>query len=116
MTTRVFHHLFIHVHDLKRTRRFYVDLLGMDLLAEENGYLKVGGDDGFAIGVEQRPGSEVGASGVEIVIQVDDVDGLAADLRQAGIDITAPADQSWGARHAWFHDPDGYRLSIYSPL
>jgi catechol 2,3-dioxygenase-like lactoylglutathione lyase family enzyme len=27
-----------------------------------------------------------------------------------------PSDQEWGARHAWFEDPDGYRMSIYSPL
>jgi catechol 2,3-dioxygenase-like lactoylglutathione lyase family enzyme len=110
-----FHHLFIHVQDLERTRRFYVDLLGMGLISEANGHLRIGEADGFTVEVEQRPGSDIGASGIEIVIEVDDVDRLAADLRTAGVDITAPADQSWGARHAWLHDPDGYRLSIYTP-
>ena len=27
-----------------------------------------------------------------------------------------PADQEWGARHAWPVDPDGYPMSIFTPL
>jgi catechol 2,3-dioxygenase-like lactoylglutathione lyase family enzyme len=110
-----FHHLFIHVLDLRRTRAFYVDLLGFDVLAEEPGYLRLGGGEGFTVGVEERTLKETGATGIEIDIVVPDVDALSVRLREAGVSITAPSDQGWGARHAWFHDPDGYRLSIFSP-
>jgi catechol 2,3-dioxygenase-like lactoylglutathione lyase family enzyme len=115
VTPPAFHHLFIHVRDLARTRRFY-ERLGMQVQVEEPGYLRLGGEGGFAIGFEERAPSDVGAAGIEIDILVRDVDDLAGQLREAGVPVTAPSDQAWGARHAWFHDPDGYRLSIYSEL
>jgi catechol 2,3-dioxygenase-like lactoylglutathione lyase family enzyme len=115
VTRPAFHHLFIHVQDLVRTRRFY-ERLGMEVLAEDAGYLRLGGEGGFAVGVEERASTDVGAAGVEIDILVADVDELAAQLRDDGVLVTAPSDQPWGARHAWLHDPDGYRLSIYSEL
>ncbi len=111
----MFSHLFVHVRDIRRARRFYVDLLGLDVLLESDGYLRLGGDDGFHIGIEERGARDVGAPGIEIVVRVPDVDLAFERLREAGIALTAPVDQPWGARHAWLHDPDGYRLSIYSP-
>ena len=111
-----FSHCFLHVADLGRTRAFYVDRLGLEVLVEGDGYLRLGGGGGFHLGVEERPASEVGAPGIELDIRVPDVDALAAELRLAGISLTEPSDQEWGARHAWLHDPDGYRLSIWSPI
>jgi uncharacterized glyoxalase superfamily protein PhnB len=38
-------------------------------------------------------------------------------LMEAGVEVEAPPqDQDWGARHAWFRDGDGRRMSIYWPL
>ncbi len=108
-----FHHLLLHVHDIRRTRSFY-ERLGMEVLAEEPGYLRLSGGAGFVMGVEERSPKDIGAPGVEIEILVPDVDALAARLRDEGVPVTAPSNQPWGGRHAWLHDPDGYRLSIYS--
>ncbi|HZM78307.1 MAG TPA: VOC family protein [Candidatus Limnocylindrales bacterium] len=108
-------HLFIHVEDLARSRRFYADQLGLAVLLDEGDYLRLGGGDGFHMGLEQRPLDQVGAAGIEIVIKVRDVEADYARLSAQGIVFdTAPADMPWGARHAWLKDPDGYRLSIYS--
>jgi catechol 2,3-dioxygenase-like lactoylglutathione lyase family enzyme len=104
----------MHVRSLQRTRDFYVDLLGLSVLMEAGGYLRLGGGDGPHIGVEERPPAEIGSAGIEVVVRVDDVDAVAARLRAAGVPVTDPTDQPWGARHAWLHDPDGYRLSIWS--
>jgi catechol 2,3-dioxygenase-like lactoylglutathione lyase family enzyme len=111
-----FSHLFLHVTDLERTRAFYVDRLGVEVLTEGNGYLRLGGGDGFEIGVEQRAHAEIGAPGIELELKVPDVDALVASLRDSDFAVTEPSDQEWGARHAWLHDPDGYRLSIWSPI
>ncbi len=109
-------HLFVHVRDLPRTRAFYVDLLGLDVLLEHEGYVRVGGGGGFHIGFEQRDADEVGAAGIEIVVGVDDVDAAYDRLRAAGITFDSrPEDQPWGARHVWLRDPDGYRLSLSGP-
>jgi catechol 2,3-dioxygenase-like lactoylglutathione lyase family enzyme len=108
-------HLFVVVSDLERARRFYVEDLGLDLMMETPGYLRVGGGGGFHLGIEEGEPADVGGSGIEIVIEVDDVDSRYEELTAKGIRFTGPpADQGWGARHAWFHDPDGYTLSIYS--
>jgi catechol 2,3-dioxygenase-like lactoylglutathione lyase family enzyme len=107
-------HLFMHVGELAAARRFYVDQLGLDVLMEEPGYLRVGNADGWHIGMEEVP-DQVGSIGIELVLRVEDVDEAYRRLTDAGVAFdTPPRDMEWGARHAWLRDPSGYRLSIYS--
>jgi catechol 2,3-dioxygenase-like lactoylglutathione lyase family enzyme len=101
------------VRSLDDARRLYVELLGLEVLVDEGGYVRIGGGGGFHMGVEQEPRGEVKQA--DIVIRVDDVDATVARLRSAGFDVTEPEDQEWGARHAWFHDADGRPISIYTP-
>ena len=107
------------VRDVAATRRFYVDLLGLEVLLESPHatYLRVGGGDGFTIGFEaDRVLPDELDEGIEIVIRVADVDSTWARLRDAGVPVgDPPADQEWGDRHAWLRDPSGHRLSIFSP-
>ncbi|MGH2379911.1 MAG: VOC family protein [Candidatus Limnocylindria bacterium] len=106
-------HLFMHVSSLAESRRFYVDLLGLEVLIDEPGYLRVGNADGWHIGMEEA--TPVGAPGIELVVRVPDVDAAHARLADAGVLFeTRPTDTDWGARHAWLRDPSGYRLSVYS--
>jgi catechol 2,3-dioxygenase-like lactoylglutathione lyase family enzyme len=56
-------HLFIVVSDLERARVFYVTDLGLDLLLETPGYLRVGGGGGFHLGIEEGDPRNVGAPG-----------------------------------------------------
>ena len=108
-------HLFMHVSDLDRARDFYTRVLGLRLLWEEPGYVRVGGEEGFHIGMEQRDAPEVGAPGIELVVRVPDVYDAYERLYQMGVRFDAPPrPQEWGAVHAWFRDPDGHRLSIFS--
>ena len=110
-------HLFILVADLKRTREFYIGSLGLEVLMEDPGYLRVGGRGGFHLGIEEGDPAHIGAVGIEIVIEVDDVDSRYRELAAAGVTFDGPPeDQPWGARHAWLSDPDGYRLSIFTPV
>ena len=107
-------HLFLPVRSLDEARRLYVKLLGLEVLVDEGGYVRIGGGGGFHIGVEEEPTSAVKQP--DIVVRVDDVDATVARLRQAGIEVTDPEDQEWGARHAWLHDADGRPVSIYTPI
>jgi catechol 2,3-dioxygenase-like lactoylglutathione lyase family enzyme len=109
-------HLFMHVTDLQASRNFYVEWLGLEMLFEEPGYLRVGGADGFHIGMEQDP-DRVGSEGTEIVVRVPNVDAACDRLIGLGVPLeSSPQDMPWGARHAWLRDPSGYRLSIFSPI
>ena len=106
-------HLFVHVRSLAESRRFYVELLGLDVLLEEPGYLRVGNVGGWQMGMEEA--EPVGSAGIELVIRVPDVDEAYRRLTAAGVAFESPpADMEWAARHAWLRDPSGYRLSIYS--
>jgi catechol 2,3-dioxygenase-like lactoylglutathione lyase family enzyme len=107
-------HLFMPVRSLDEARRLYVDLLELEVLVDEGGYVRIGGGDGFHMGVEQEPDGAVKQA--DLVVRVDDVDATVARLRQAGIEVTDPEDQEWGARHAWLHDADGRPISIYTSL
>jgi glyoxylase I family protein len=109
-------HLFVVVSDLERSKRFYTEILGLQINFEGEGYLQLRGEGGFHIGMEQRPAEKVGGKGIEIVILVDDVDRRYAEMAAMGVSFAGPpADQEWGARHAWFEDPDGYPMSIFTP-
>jgi glyoxylase I family protein len=109
-------HLFLYVSDLAQSRRFYTELLGLRVLLEESGYVRVGVPDGLHIGMEVGKPWQIGAHGIEMNLEVDDVDAWTQRLREAGIRIDqGPSDMPWGARHSFFQDPDGYRLSIFTP-
>jgi catechol 2,3-dioxygenase-like lactoylglutathione lyase family enzyme len=107
-------HVYLSVGSLDEMRRLYVDLLGLEVLIDGGGYVRVGGGGGFHMGVEQEPAGR--PIPTELVVRVDDVDAMASRLRAAGLEVTDPEDQEWGARHAWFRDPDGRPVSIYTPL
>lgn len=110
-------HLFIVVSDLERSKRFYTEVLGLRVGFEDQGYVRLQGDGGFHIGMEQRAAGEVGGRGIEIAVLVEDVDRRYEQMSAQGLTFAGPpTDQEWGARHAWFEDPDGYRMSIFSPL
>lgn len=108
-------HLFAHVRDLDAMRRFWTEIIGLELQADEGPYLRVGGGDGFGIGFEELPREQAGPEGFEIVVHVPNVDAAYERMRALGVAFDAPpADMPWGARSAWLRDPDGRRVSIYS--
>lgn len=56
-------------------------------------------------------------TGVEVVVQVDDVEALYADAQVKDLNIVKPIqDRDWGARDFRVADPDGYFVRLTSPL
>jgi lactoylglutathione lyase len=56
-------------------------------------------------------------TGVEIVVQVSDVDAVYAAARAAGLSVIKDLqDRPWNCRDFRLADPDGYFLRITSPL
>jgi len=126
-----FDHVAITVRDMQRSVAFYRDLLGFDVLGQllvNEGrtklvYLRSGGayvelfeyrdhDAETAVGVPDTVGGFK-----HLALQTDDVDGLAARLKAAGIEFTLdPLDAEGGVRLAFFRDPDGNLLEIVSGL
>lgn len=108
-------HLFVHVGDVGVMRRFYGELFGLPIADLPGGYVRIGCADGFHLGVEEVAGL-AHPDETELVVRVPDVDAVHATLRANGTVVDAPPqDMPWGLRQMWLRDPNGLRLSVYTP-
>ena len=105
------HEIGLFAKDPAASKKFYHDILGLNLHHEE---------DGLSVFDGGWPGLEIGAcSGypdrVHISFIVKDVDKLAEQFREKGIKFAGPADIHLDKRAIMLKDPDGLRVLIQSP-
>ena len=111
----------IPVADVDRAKAFYVDRVGFNLdhdhtLSEEVRFVQLtpsGSACSIAIGrglTSAAPGSAQG-----MLMVVSDIDAAQAALAQRGVEISEVEDTQWGARHAYFQDPDGNSWQLQQP-
>ena len=106
-------HLFATAADLTKARAFWTDVIGLQVVRDDDAYVRVAGDGGFTMGIERA--SEGESPAIEVVVRVADVDAGYQRLVSAGIECQGPPrDTPWGARHIWLRDPDGRPVSLYS--
>jgi catechol 2,3-dioxygenase-like lactoylglutathione lyase family enzyme len=105
------------VSDQDRALRFYVDVLGFEVVADldlpQGRWLQVapkGAQTVFTLAGPGLGGFEPG-SARGIMLVTTDVDADCARLTEAGIAVDGPGDQPWG-RMASFADPDGNGLML----
>jgi catechol 2,3-dioxygenase-like lactoylglutathione lyase family enzyme len=118
----------LHVSDVERSLAFYgalgfrverrwedwirLDRDGADLVLFGDAYVR-DHDHYFTAHIDREPRGV----GVEIVIEVDDVDAVLAAAEASGLNIVKPMqDRPWKARDFRLADPDGYFLRVTSPL
>jgi lactoylglutathione lyase len=106
------------VDDLSRSRSFYQDAFGLQLVYEDaesavfdfgNTLINLLTIPAAHDLIDPVPvaGREAG-SRVLLTIWVDDADAVCADLDQRGVTLlNGPIDREWGKRTASFSDPDG---------
>jgi catechol 2,3-dioxygenase-like lactoylglutathione lyase family enzyme len=113
----------LHVRDIERSIRFYVDSLGFELAgqAASNGQvfwcrLERGG---ATLMLERRPrGLELRsppAPEVALYFVCDDVDAMAREFAERGVEMGPPTDAYYGMRQIFVPDPDGYAVCFESP-
>src|SRR2546429_579264 len=118
----------IYVSDVARSRAFY-EALGFRVVRQFEDWLMLAlGDnvldiqgDGHALVGPHYFTPEISrfprGTGVEISIEVDDLDGLFERARMQGVDIVKPPqDRPWKARDFRIADPDGYFIRFTTPL
>ncbi len=115
-------HVVLAVRDLQRSIDFYTEALGMELvqaLEEPRMAFFSFGERDHDIAVIEVPGGQpVGSSGMahtalEIAGDMDQLRALVARLRARGAHLDFTADHVF-AKSAYFLDPDGNRLEIFS--
>src|SRR5919112_5677506 len=114
------------VEDLPRTRLFYQDALGLEMVFEDDdstafdlagtviNLLRVSAADELiepaAVG-----GGDAG-SRFQLTIEVPDVDAACAELAAKGVAlVNGPMDRPWGVRTACFADPAGHPWGVAPP-
>lgn len=112
------------VQDLSAAHRFYRQVLGFDEIS-----MSADGYTVLALGsirldlqpkthipddhpVQYAPGERVGL-GIEIVLEVDDVDAVYYQVQQTAWPLTDPLQtRPWGARDFRLFDPDGRYIRV----
>jgi lactoylglutathione lyase len=112
-------------NDIERTVEFYEQVLGFEREADSPGYVAVRrGDIVIGIGlsanlpdahpIKPREGERLGL-GVELVVEVDDIDAEYASVQASGYAIATPiAERPWGLRDFRLVDPNGYYIRVTS--
>ncbi len=110
-------------HDLDRLAAFYGKLTGVEAtrLAPDFAEIRLEGAI-LALSTEKavkqfNAGAAVAAENRSAIVelQVDDVDGLYARMKDARQDfVMAPTTQPWGNRSTLLRDPDGNLINVFA--
>ncbi|QND40395.1 glyoxalase [Rhizobium leguminosarum bv. viciae] len=103
----------IRAPDITSARRFYRDILGLDVIMD-HGWITTFGT-ARSMNVQLSIASQ-GGSGTEVPdlsIEVDDLDAAFAAMSASGFPIEyGPTDEPWGVRRFYVRDPFGKLVNI----
>ncbi|TPK94762.1 glyoxalase [Mesorhizobium sp. B2-4-12] len=101
--------------DIAAAKRFYHDVLGLDLLMDMGWIATYGSEERMDVQVSFMAQGGSGTPVPDLSIEVDDVDAALADMKKAGFVIEyGPADEPWGVRRFYVRDPFGRLVNILS--
>lgn len=103
----------IRTEDISAARRFYGDLLGLDVLMDHGWITTYGSREQMTVqvSVATQGGSDTPVP--DLSIEVDDVDAALERMREAGVAVEyGPADEPWGVRRFYVRDPFGKLVNI----
>lgn len=114
-------HVCVFAHDLEATRRFYEDVLGMDIAFN---FLRDGKVFGFYLNAGGRSHVEVfqkdGTSFDEtnqinhLCLEVESIDAAITHIEAQGVELTRPrkkgCDDTW---QCWLRDPNGVKIELF---
>ncbi|RNB90320.1 glyoxalase [Brevibacillus fluminis] len=103
----------IQAHDPQAAKRFYQDVLGLDLLMDHGWIATYGSAEEMSIQISFATEGGSHTPVPELSIEVDDVDAAHERMREAGFAIEyGPADEPWGVRRFYVRDPFGKLVNI----
>jgi catechol 2,3-dioxygenase-like lactoylglutathione lyase family enzyme len=103
----------IATRDLAAARRFYGDVLGLDVLMDHGWIVTYGSQEKMTVQVSVMAEGGSGTPVPDLSIEVDDVDAALAGIKEAGFAIEyGPADEPWGVRRFYVRDPFGRLVNI----
>ena len=99
--------------DIAAAKRFYQDVLGLDVLMDQGWILTCGSAETMTVQVSFMAEGGSGTPVPDLSIEVDDVDAALAGMEKAGFAAEyGPADEPWGVRRFYVRDPFGRLVNI----
>jgi catechol 2,3-dioxygenase-like lactoylglutathione lyase family enzyme len=103
----------IAANDPAAAKRFYGDLLGLDVLMDQGWIATYGSPVKMSVQISFASDGGSGAPVPDVSIEVDDIDEALARMKKAKIKIEyGPADEPWGVRRFFVRDPFGKLVNI----
>ena len=103
----------IAARDVAAARRFYQDVLGLDLLMDLGWIATYGSTEEMSVQISVMSEGGSGTPTPDLSIEVDDLDAALERMRGAGIASEyGPADEAWGVRRFYVRDPFGKLINI----
>ena len=106
-------HVVLHVDDVRRSKKFYTEILGMTAYREDDGQVFLhAGRQGVALfkkagGAPLTAGNDL--NHLALNVAVGSYESLKADLEAHGVAVTGRPGED---RCIYFRDPDGHRLQL----
>ncbi|MDN5864339.1 MAG: VOC family protein [Gammaproteobacteria bacterium] len=101
--------------DVDKARRFYQELLGLEVLMDMGWIRTLGNDSQMATQLSVMSEGGSGTPVPDLSIEVDDIDAALERMREAGVPIEyGPADEPWGVRRFFVRDPFDRLVNLLS--
>jgi catechol 2,3-dioxygenase-like lactoylglutathione lyase family enzyme len=103
----------IATEDVAAAKRFYQDILGLDLLMDHGWLVTYGSAEKMRVQVSFASEGGSGTPVPDLSIEVDDVDAALQRMKKARIPIEyGPANEPWSVRRFYVRDPFGKLVNI----
>lgn len=103
--------------DTDAARRFYKDVLGLELLMDHGWIVTYGVQEKATMQVSFATQGGSGTPVPDLSIEVDDLDAALARVAQGGFRIEyGPAEEPWGVRRFYVRDPFGRLVNILAHI
>jgi catechol 2,3-dioxygenase-like lactoylglutathione lyase family enzyme len=107
----------IDTRDVAAAKRFYADVLGLDVLMDMGWIVTYGSRDQMSIQMSFMSQGGSNTPTPDLSIEVDDVDAALDRVKKAGFPIEyGPADEPWGVRRFYVRDPFGKLVNILTHI
>ena len=105
----------IETQDAAAAKRFYQDVLGLDMLMDQRWIVTYGSAEKMQVQVSFMVQGGSGTPVPDLSIEVDDLEAALQGMKAAGFAIEyGPADEPWGVRRFYVRDPLGRLVNILS--
>ena len=107
----------IDTRKIPQAKRFYQEILGLDLLMDHGWLVTYGSNAKMSVQVSIASEGGSGTPVPDLSIEVDDLDEALQRMKKAKVKIEyGPADEPWGVRRFFVRDPFGRLINILMHL